>query len=85
MDILKEYSPDNYDEVRGRMLSLNSNISRDNSISSMKSFVAYHERIECNNAIDVNNTSPELFYEISQEKALHLSTVAEKQTNTRSN
>ena len=58
---------DNYDEMRGRSLSTNEYISRDSLMSFMKSFVAYHDRMEHNNAIDVNNkivdTSPALFYE----------------------
>jgi len=55
MDILKGQSPDNYDEVRGRMLSHISNISRDTSMSSMISSVAYHERMAWNNAMVVDN------------------------------
>ena len=87
MDILKGQSPDNYDEVRGRTLSRTSNISRDTSMSSTISSEAYHERIAWNNAMVVNDddnnkdVSPELSYETSQEKAICLSAVAEKQAN----
>ena len=84
MDILKGQSPNNYDEMRGRMFSC---ISRDTSMSFMISSEAYHERMVWNNAIVVDNEnnnkdiSPELSYEISQEKAIHLSAAAEKQAN----
>jgi len=54
MDILKGKFPDNYNEVRGRSVSCNTSISRDTSISSMKSSVAYHERMEQNNSMDVD-------------------------------
>jgi len=74
MDILKGSSSDNYNKVRGRSLSANTNISRDSSMSSTKSSIAYHEKMKCNNIINVNidmdNFSPELSYETSQEKAL---------------
>jgi len=88
MDILKGQSPDNYDEVRGRTLLCISNISRNTSMSSMISSKAYHEKIAWKNAMVVDDEdnnkdiSPELFYETSQEKAIHLSVMAEKQTNT---
>ena len=81
MDILKGWSPDNFDEMRGRMNSHNSSSSRDTSISSTKSSVAYHERMEQNNGIDVDNPSkdlsPELFYETTQEKVTCLSIATE--------
>ena len=88
MDILKELSPDNYDEMRGRMLSCISNIFRDISMSSTISSKTYHERMAWKNAMVVDNednnkdVSPELFYETSQEKVICLSTAAEKQANT---
>ena len=89
MDILKGQAPDNYNEVRGRMLSLKSNISRDTSMSSVISAKPYHKRMTQNNDMDINNnnnnnkdTSPELSYKTSQEKVNHLSIVAEKQANT---
>ena len=67
MDFLSGPSPDNYDEVRGRPLSTNENISRNLSISFMRSFVAYHKRMDRNNTMviddDMNNNSPTLFYE----------------------
>ena len=88
MDILKGKSPDNYNKVRGRLFSHNSSISRDNSMSSTKSSVAYHERMEQNNGMDVDNLpnkdlSLELSYETTQEKTLCFSKVAENQTNMR--
>ena len=67
MDIFSGIAPDNYDEVRGRSLSTNINISRDSSMSSTRSSVAYHEKIEENNAMiidnDSNDSSPALSYE----------------------
>ena len=86
MDILKGQAPDNYNEVRGRMLSLKSNISRDTSMSSVISAKPYHKRMTQNNDMDINNnnnkdTSPELSYETSQEKVNHLSMVAKKQAD----
>ena len=84
---MKGSSPNNYDKVRGRFLSANTNISRDSSISSTKSSVVYHEKIECNDTmnvnVDMNDFSPELSYETSQEKILRVSKVAEHPTNTR--
>jgi len=68
MDILKEQSPDNYNEVKGRTLSHTSNIFRDTSMFSMISSKAYHERMAWNDAMvadDDNNNkdiSPELSY-----------------------
>ena len=86
IDILKGKSPDNYNEVRGRSVSHNPSISRDTSMSSTKSSVAYHERMEQNNSMDVDNPpnkdpSLELPYETTQEKTLYLSKAAENQTN----
>jgi len=88
MDILKGKSPDNYNEVRSRLVSHNPSISRDTSMSSIKSSVAYHERMEQNNSMDVDdppNKDPflELSYETTQEKTLCFSKVAENQTNMR--
>ena len=80
--------PDNYDEVRDRSLSTNEYISKDSSISSMKSSVTYHDKMEYNNAMVINkemvDISPVLSYETNQEKALHVSKVAKQQDNTRS-
>jgi len=85
MDILKESSPDNYNEVRGRSLLANTNISRDSSISSMKSSAVYHEKMKHNNTmnidINIDNFSPELSYEISQEKTLQVSKAVVHPTN----
>jgi len=87
MDILKGQSPDNYNKVRGRMLLHISHISRDTSMSSTISSKTYHKRMTWNNTMIVDNdnnnkdVSPKLFYETSQEKAICLSMVAEKQAN----
>ena len=67
MDLFAGPSPDNYDKVRDRSLSTNEYISRDSSMSSMKSSVVYHDRIEHNNTMVVNkeivDISPTLSYE----------------------
>ena len=39
-------SPNNIDEVRGRTPTSKSSVSRDLSMSSTKSLVAYHEKME---------------------------------------
>ena len=63
MDILPGYSPDNYNEMRGRRVSHKSQGSKDLSMSSTKSSVVYHERMECNNEdIDIDNNSHTLLY-----------------------
>jgi len=56
-------SPDNFDEMRGRTPTSKSQVSRDSSLSSTKSSVAYHERIEGNNTMDIDNVSSALLYE----------------------
>ena len=57
-------------------------------MSSTKSSVAYHDRMECNNAMVINkvmvDVSPTLSYETDQKKALCVSKVAEQQDNMRS-
>ena len=73
MDFFAGNIPDNYDEVRGRSLSTKENLSKDSSMSSIKSSIVYYEKIERNNAMDVNNVNdvnPALSYETSQELAL---------------
>jgi len=78
-------SPDNYDEVRGRTSSPNIQVSRNSSVSPTKSSVAYHERIACNNTmiedINMNDISPELSYETTQEKTSRVSKVADTNNN----
>jgi len=87
MDFFAGTPPDNYDEMRGRSLSTKEYHSRDSSISSTKSSVACHNRIECNNDIVIDNEmvdgSPTLPYKTDQEKALHVSKAAELQDNMR--
>jgi len=74
MDIFAGPSPDNYDKVRDRPLLTKGNISRNFSMSFSKSSIAYHEKMELNNVmnvdIDMDNNSPALSYETFQEKAL---------------
>ena len=89
MDILNEQTLDNYDEMRGRLPSHYSSILRDTSIFSTRSSVTYHNRMKQNNGIIVNkdlpnnDTSPELSYKTTQEKALHLSKATENQLSMR--
>ena len=87
MDFFTGPPPDNYDEVRGRSLSTKEHISRDSSISSTKSSIAYYDKMECNNAMVIDeemvNGSPALSYETDQEKALHISKANVQQDNMR--
>ena len=74
MDLFAGPYPDNYDKVRDRFLPTNEHTSKDFSISSMKSSVVYHDRMECNNAMVINeeivDVSSTLSYRTDQEKAL---------------
>jgi len=74
MDFFAGPSPNNYDKIRGRPLSTKENISRNLSMSSMKSSIAHHKRMEHNNAMavdeEIDDISLALFYEKEQEKAL---------------
>ena len=85
MDIFAGFAPNNYNKVRGRTLSTKEQTSRDSSISSTKSSIVYHERMECNNAmnidVDMDNNSPALSYKTLQEKAIQVSEAADPQTN----
>jgi len=78
-------SPNNYDEVRGRTSSLNIHISRNSLVSSTKSSVVYYERMEQNHTmiedIDMNDVSPKLSYEMTQEKTSQVSKVAYTNNN----
>ena len=85
VDFLKGQTPDNNDRVRDRKLSHSSNISRDNSMLSTASSRPYHEKMEQNNDMDVdnnNNILSELFYETSQEREIHLRTADESREDT---
>ena len=88
MNIFAEPFPDNYDKVRSRSLSTNKHTSRNSSMSSTKSSVAYHKKMKCNNTMVIDkemvDISPALSYEIDQKKALCVSKMAEQQDNTRS-
>ena len=68
-NIFTETAPDNYDEVRGRTLLSNIQVSRNSLVSFTKSSVVYHERMKCNNTIikdiDMNNVFPGLSYEMT--------------------
>ena len=85
MDIFAGFAPNNYNKMRGRTLSTKEQTSRDSSISSTKSSIVYHERMECNNTmnidVDMDNNSPALSYKIPQEKAIQVSEATDPQTN----
>ena len=87
MDLFSGPPSDNYNKVKGRSLLTNDNISRDSSMSFMRSSIAYYERMDCNNAIvinnDMNNNSPVLSYENEQKKVLRVSKAAKQQNNMR--
>jgi len=86
MDRPSGTSPGNNVEVRERTLSIQTNLSRDTSMSSTHSSVIYHERM-ANNSMDINSVSPTdspaLSYETEQEKLLHSSKAAETLNNMR--
>ena len=52
MDILSGKIPNNYDEIWGRTISPEPHSSSASSISSTKSSVNYHKRMECNNKLN---------------------------------
>ena len=77
MDILPGYSPDNYDEVRRKRVSHESQGFKDSSMSSTKSLIIYHERMEHNNKdVNIDDNSHALLYKMTQEKAFRVSKVA---------
>jgi len=57
MDFFAGNISDNYDKVRGKSLSTKENLSRDFSMSSTKLSIMYHEKIECNNAMNIDNVN----------------------------
>ena len=81
IDFFTELPPNNYNKVRDRSLSTKEYCSRNSSMSSTKSLVAYYNRIEHNNDMVIDNEivddTPTLPYETDQEKALHVSKMAE--------
>ena len=80
MDILKGKSPDNYDEIRGRNHLCSLHSFRNNSMISIISSKPYHQRMEENNSMDIddiNNTPSELSYEASQKREICLRVAAE--------
>jgi len=83
--IFSETSPDNFKEVKSRTLSPKSQVSRNLLMSSTISSVAYHEKMEHNNAmihdIDIDNVSPALSYEITQKKAIWISKAVDINNN----
>ena len=87
MDKSTGTNPVNNFEPRDRSTSIERNISRDNSMSSTCSSVAYHERVTMNNGMDIDinppTDLPALSYKEEQEKELRLRKVTETTTNTR--
>ena len=85
MDILSGKIPDNYNEVQGRTVSLLPQLSKASSMSSTKSLVAYHERMECNNSLNkdikMDEDSSGLFYKTHQEQAICVSKAADLSNN----
>jgi len=57
--------PDNFDDIRGRTPTSKLQVSRDLSLSSTKSLVAYHKRMEGNNAMNIDDVSSALSYEMT--------------------
>ena len=73
IDIFKGKNPNNYDNVRGRKPSRSPASSRNISMVSSTSSIPYHEKMERNNNMDINdngNTFPKLSYETIQEKKI---------------
>jgi len=86
LDFQSGPTSNNFDEMRGRTLSSNRNISRDISMSSTKLLVVYHEKMTTNNMNnndDLVDSSPELSYKTEQKKAFHVSKMADQQESTR--
>jgi len=87
MDKSTGTDPVNNFEPRGRSTSIERNISRDSSMSSTRSSVAYHKRVTMNNGMDIDidppTDFPALSYEEKQEKELCLRMATETTTNTR--
>ena len=87
MDLFAGPYPDNYNEVRGRSLSTNKNTSRNSSMFSTKSSVAYYDRMKYNNVMVINeemvDISPGLSHRTEQKKALCVSKAAKQQDNMR--
>ena len=86
MDKSSGTTPSNNIEVRERTLSIQSNLSRDISISSTCSSTIYYERM-ANNGMDVDSDPPAdssaLSYKMEQEKLLRFRKVAKTLNNMR--
>jgi len=72
-------------EVRGRNPTFAANLSRESLIASSGQSTPYHDRMDID--MDCNSTmgelTPELSYEIEQEKVLRVSMAADQQKTTR--
>ena len=81
MNLFTGSSLNNYNEVRGRSLSTNEHISRDLSMFSTKSSVAYYDRMKYNNTMvidkEIVDASSGLSHRTKYEKALCISKMAE--------
>ena len=87
MDLSFRNISDNYDEVRDRTAFPNLQSFKASSISSSKSLVAYHVRMENNNNLEDNvNMKPidnfQLSYVIPMEQDNQVSTAANPNSNT---
>ena len=85
MDLSYRNISDNYDEVRARTSSPKPQSSRTSSISSTKSLVIYHKRMENNNNledVDIESfDSPQLLYATPKKQANQVSIAADPSTN----
>ena len=85
IDILSEIIPDNYNKMRNKTSLPKAQVFRDSSMSFTKFSVVYYERIKYNNTInkniDMDEDSPILFYETSQEKVIQVSKAADPNNN----
>ena len=87
MDKSTETNPITNSNLRGRISSIERNLSRDTSMSSTCSFVTYHERVTMNNGMDIDSDPPTDFpalsYEEKREKELHLRKATKTTINMR--
>ena len=86
MDKSTGINPVNNFKSRGRISSIGKNPSRDTSMSSTCSSVAYHKRVTMNNGMDVDTDPPIDFPALSykeEQKDICLRKAAETTTNMR--
>ena len=88
MDFLFRNISDNYDKVRNKTSFLNLQFSRASLMSSTKSSVIYHKRIEMNNNLESNIEiesidSPQLLYVTPKKQVNQVSTAVDSNNNTK--